>query len=76
VEPVDVAGRVVDGIVKLNRIRAAVRQRKKHIPARVGDSGPEPAQRVGRYTILQVICESGNIDPGTVTGLVQRADSE
>ena len=75
-ESVDVASRVVNGIVKLNRIRAAVGQGKKRVAASVGNGGAEPAQRVGRYAILQVVGESGNIDPGTVAGLVKRADSK
>src|SRR5262245_20923246 len=66
VEAVDIACGVVDGGVIGNRVRAAVRQRKKGLVGILVDSRSKSSQQIRRSAVLQVVGESGKV--GIVAG--------
>jgi len=65
VEAVDVASGVVNVVVVLDRVGAAVRKGDECVAGYVGECRAETAQQVGSGSVLKVVFEAEKICEGT-----------
>jgi hypothetical protein len=76
VKSIDVTGGVVDGVVELDGVGAAIGQREEGVPVRVSEGGAESAKRVRRRAILQVVFQAREISEGPSARVIESSYGE